>query len=168
MHQTLSCADYFPALCEILLYHGWPSSTSIYLGVLRVGLEVPTFSQHSERLYPLRITYNPPTTERFNKEAMNVPNLSDQEHIQAYKHGLRSLSLTKLLATKKLYSVDDLLDVVHEFIKGDISVESRRDHLENLLGDNKNKSTFRVESSRSLVRERLTYPNSKPYPQSRS
>lgn len=56
---------------------------------------------------------------------MDVPNLSDQEHIQAYKHGLRSLSLTKLLATKKLHSVDDLLDMVHGFIKGDISVESR-------------------------------------------
>lgn len=39
-------------------------------------------------------------TERFNKEAIKVPNLNDQEHIKAYKHGLQSLSLTKVLATK--------------------------------------------------------------------
>lgn len=59
---------------------------------------------------------------RFNKEAMKVPSLSDREHIQAYKHGLCSLSLTKMLATKWLLFVDNLLDVVHKLIKGEISV----------------------------------------------
>lgn len=68
--------------------------------------------------------------ERFNKEAIKVASLSDQEHIQAYKHGLRSLSLTKVLATKRLLSVDDLLDIVYEFIKGEISMQSKQDHLE--------------------------------------
>lgn len=65
--------------------------------------------------------------ERFNKEAMNVPNLSDREHIQAYKQGLRSLSLTKVLATKNLLTIDHLLDAVHEFIKGEINVQSKRE-----------------------------------------
>lgn len=59
-----------------------------------------------------------------------MPNLSDREHIQAYRHGLQFLSFTKILATKRLHSVDDLLDVVHEFIKGEINVQCKRDHLE--------------------------------------
>lgn len=58
-------------------------------------------------------------TERFNKEAMKVSNLSDRDHIQAYKHGYISLSLTKVFAIQKLQSVDDLLDVIHEFIRGE-------------------------------------------------
>lgn len=49
-------------------------------------------------------------TNMFNKKAMKVPNLSVGEHIQAYKHGLRSLSLTKVLATKHLDTVDALLE----------------------------------------------------------
>lgn len=61
-------------------------------------------------------------TKQFNKEAMKVPNLSNWEHIQAYKYGLQSFSLTEVLATKNLLIVDHLLDAVHEFIKGEISV----------------------------------------------
>lgn len=53
---------------------------------------------------------------------MKVLSLNDQEHIQAYKHGMHSLSLTKVLATNWLLSVDDLLYVMHEFIKVEISV----------------------------------------------
>lgn len=53
---------------------------------------------------------------------MKVPNLSNWEHIQAYKYGLQSFSLTEVLATKNLLIVDHLLDAVHEFIKGEISV----------------------------------------------
>lgn len=53
---------------------------------------------------------------------MKVPNLSDHEHIQAYKQNIRSLSLTKVVATKNLLTVDNLLDTVHEFIKGEINV----------------------------------------------
>lgn len=87
-------------------------------------------------------------TKRFNKEATEVPSLGDREHIQAYKHGLRSLSLTKVLATKWLHSVDDLLDVFHEFIKVKISVQNKWDHLENQLRNCKGKLPFRVESSR--------------------
>lgn len=99
----------------------------------------------------------------FNKEAMKLPNLSDREHIQGCKDGLCSLSLTKILATKWLYSVDDRLDVVHEFIKGKISVQSKRDHLENQLGKNKNKHPFRMEFSRPSVHEWLTFRSSRPY-----
>lgn len=55
---------------------------------------------------------------------MKVPSLSDREHTQAYKHELHSFSLTEVLATKRLHSVDDLLDVVHKFIKGEISVQA--------------------------------------------
>ncbi|KAI5672178.1 hypothetical protein M9H77_12542 [Catharanthus roseus] len=61
--------------------------------------------------------------KRFNKEAMKVPNHSDCEHIQAYKNGIRSLLLTEVLATKTLLTIDDLLDPVHEFIKGEISIQ---------------------------------------------
>lgn len=56
---------------------------------------------------------------------MKMPNFSDREHIQAYKHDLRSLSLTKVLATKILLTVDRLLDAVHEFIKGEIGIQSK-------------------------------------------
>lgn len=47
--------------------------------------------------------------------------------MQVYMHGLQSLSLTTVFATKTLLTVDKLLDVVHEFIKGEISVQSKRD-----------------------------------------
>lgn len=53
---------------------------------------------------------------------MKVQSLSDRQHIQAYNHGLRSLSLSKVWATKRIPSVDDILDIVYEFIKGEISV----------------------------------------------
>lgn len=62
-------------------------------------------------------------TERFDKEALKVPNLSFREHIQAYKHGIRLLSLTKVLGTKTLLTVDNLLNAVQEFIKGEIRSE---------------------------------------------
>lgn len=51
-----------------------------------------------------------------------LPNLGAPEHIQAYKHGLRSFSLTKVLAPKRMHNIDDLFDIVHEFIKGERSV----------------------------------------------
>lgn len=56
----------------------------------------------------------------FNKKAMKVPNLSVGEHIQAYKHGLRSLSLltTKHLDTVDLDTVDALLEQYMNSSKG--------------------------------------------------
>lgn len=51
---------------------------------------------------------------------MKVSSLNDWEYIQAYKHRLRSLSLTKVLAAKQLLSVDGLLDMVHKFIQVEI------------------------------------------------
>ncbi|KAI5678060.1 hypothetical protein M9H77_09010 [Catharanthus roseus] len=83
--------------------------------------------------------------ERFNKEAMKVPSLSDRKHIQAYNHGLRSLSITKVLATKRLLSVNELLNVVHEFIKGEINVQSTQDHLESRLGEIKENGRVRAQ-----------------------
>lgn len=64
-------------------------------------------------------------TKWFNKEGIKVPNIGDRENIQAYKHKLRSLSLTKVLATNRLHFMEDLLDVMHEFIKGEISMQSK-------------------------------------------
>lgn len=55
---------------------------------------------------------------------MKFPNFSDLEHIEAYKHALRFLPLMKMLATKTLQTVDNLLDMVHKFIKGEIRVQS--------------------------------------------
>lgn len=78
---------------------------------------------------------------------MEVPNFSDREHIEDYKHGLRSIFLTKILATKRLDLVDDLLNTSHDFIKGEFSVQSKHDHLENRLGKCKNKYSFPGESS---------------------
>lgn len=69
----------------------------------------------------------------FNKEAVKVPDLSDCEHIQAYKHSIQSLSLTKELATKNLLIVDNLLDTVLELIKGEISVQSKREQHDNIF-----------------------------------
>lgn len=74
---------------------------------------------------------------------MKVPSLSDRKHIQAYNHGLRSLSITKVLATKRLLSVNELLNVVHEFIKGEINVQSTQDHLESRLGEIKENARIR-------------------------
>lgn len=81
---------------------------------------------------------------------MKVPNLSHREHIQPYKHGLRSLSLTKVLAIKHLHSVNDLLDIVLEFIKGEISVHSKMDHLEGGTGEGRGKHPSHLEVSRRL------------------
>lgn len=96
-----------------------------------------------------------------------VSNLSDQEHIQAYKHGLRSLSLTKILATKHLHSVDDLLDVVHEFIREGISVQSKRDHLEGGTMEGRSKHSFCLELNYRSVPYRLTFPIARPYSHNR-
>lgn len=106
-------------------------------------------------------------TERFDKEAMKVPNLSDREHLQEYKHGLRSLSLTKVLATKRLHLVDDLLDVIHEFIKWEIRVKSKRDHLEGGMVEGRSKRPLRIEVNRRSVRDLLTVPTNRPYSHSR-
>lgn len=57
---------------------------------------------------------------------MEVPNLSDRKHIYTYKHGLQSLSLAMVLATKNLLSIHNLLDEVNEFIKGEISLQNKR------------------------------------------
>lgn len=76
-------------------------------------------------------------TKRFNKEAMKVSNLSDREHIQAYKHGIRSLSLTKVLAIKNMLIVDNLLDTVHEFIKVEINIQSKRDQHDSMFAEGK-------------------------------
>lgn len=101
--------------------------------------------------------------EWFNKEVMELPNLSDREHIYAYKHGLRSLSLTKVLAPKCLQSVDVLLDGVHEFIMGDMSVKSKRNHLEGGMGEGRSKRLSRPEVCHRLVRDRLTFSANKMY-----
>lgn len=84
---------------------------------------------------------------------MKVPSLSDREHIKAYKHALRSLSLPKVLATKWLFCVNDLLDVMHEFTKGEICVQSKLDHLESRLEDSKRKRPFRADTGRLPVWE---------------
>lgn len=99
--------------------------------------------------YLLTIEQQPQETvqayiEKFNKEAMKVPSLSDREHIQACKHSLRSLSLIKVLVTKRIPSINDLLDAMHEFINGEISVQSMQEHLESRFGDNKGKKPFRA------------------------
>lgn len=66
---------------------------------------------------------------------MKVLNLSNWEHIQAYNHEVWSLSLTKVLATKRLYSVDDLLDVIHEFINREKRVQTKCNYLESEAGE---------------------------------
>lgn len=80
---------------------------------------------------------------------MKVSSLSAREPIQAYKYRLRSFSLTEVLATRRIPSVDGLLDVVHEFIKGEISVQSKREHLEGRSGDTKGKKPFRADRASS-------------------
>lgn len=82
---------------------------------------------------------------------MKVLSLSSREHIQAYKYGLRSLSLTEVLATKRIPFIDDLLDIAHEFIKGETSVQSKQEHLEGRLGNNKGKKPFRLDSGQPPI-----------------
>lgn len=59
--------------------------------------------------------------------------------------------------------MDDLLDVVYEFIKGEVSVQSKRDHLEGGTGERRSKCLFLLEVSHQPVWERLTFPASRPY-----
>lgn len=97
---------------------------------------------------------------------MKVP-LSARDHIQAYKHGLGSLLHTKVLANKCLHEVDALLDVVNEFIQGEISVQSKRDHLENGLMEIREKKAFRYEQTRPFIWDRLSFLYSRGYHVSR-
>lgn len=76
--------------------------------------------------HSLTIRQQPQETVQACTKRLKVLILHDREHIQAYKHGLRSFSLTKMLATKRIPSIDDLLDIVHKFIKGEISVQSKQ------------------------------------------
>lgn len=66
-------------------------------------------------------------------------NLSDWEHIQAYKPEIYFLSLTKILATKQLLTVNNLLDTVHEFIKGEISIQNKREQQDTVFIEEKGK-----------------------------
>lgn len=89
---------------------------------------------------------------------MNVSNLSDQEHIQAYEHGIRPLSWTKLLATKNLLTFDKLLDTIHEFIKGEISVKNKSKQHDNIFTEGKGRKPYHLhDTSRQPVKERLSY-----------
>lgn len=65
---------------------------------------------------------------------MKVLNFSDCEHIQVYKHGIRSLSFTKVLAMKSLLTVDNSLDTV---IKREISVQSKYEQRDNIFAEGK-------------------------------
>lgn len=93
---------------------------------------------------------------------MEVPNLSDRKYIYiyTYKHGLQSLSLTMVLATKNLLSIHNLLDEVNEFIKREISLQKKKKIAANRgVAEGKGKKPYRnQEHGRQPIRERLSYP----------
>lgn len=86
---------------------------------------------------------------------MKVSNLCDREHIQANKHSLQSLSV---LTTKTLLTVDHLLDTVHEFIKGEISVQSKREQHNDVKRKGK-KLYCTQDYIWQPIREPLSYPH---------
>lgn len=94
---------------------------------------------------------------------MKILSFSDLEHIQAHKTWVRTLSLTKVLATKQLLSVDDLLDFAHEFINRKITIQSKRDHLESRLRYRKGKRPFQAYTVRPPEQERLFFSGQRPY-----
>lgn len=90
---------------------------------------------------------------------MKVSNLSDQEHIQAYKHNLRSLYLTKVLANNYFLIVNHLLDTIHEFIKGEISVHNKREQQDTVPMEGKGKKLYcSQDHAQQLLWEQLPYP----------
>lgn len=58
-------------------------------------------------------------TPRFNQDTQEIPDLSEKEYIQAYKHGLTNLAFTRKFAQSKSNNVNKLLARIKKFIHAD-------------------------------------------------